>query len=125
MLKSLRDALRDGDPVRAVIKATLLNQDGKTPTITSPSQEAQETLIRSCYRKCSLDPRDTTYVEAHGTGTQAGDAAEVRAVSNVFATARSPDTPLYLGSVKANIGHLESASGVAAVIKAVMAVETG
>lgn len=74
ILKPLNDALRDGDPIRAVIRETLLNQDGKTPTITSPSQAAQEDLVRSCYKSAGLDPSKTTYVEAHGTGTRAGSA---------------------------------------------------
>lgn len=125
VIKTLADALRDGDPVRAVIKATALNQDGKTPSITSPSQGAQESLIRQCYEKCGLDPRETVYVEAHGTGTKSGDGCEFRALSNVFARGRSPELPLYVGSLKSNVGHLECASGIAAVIKAVLSLEQG
>lgn len=125
IIKRLSDALRDGDPVRAVIKATALNQDGKTPTITSPSQEAQENLIRQAYEKCGLDPKDTVYVEAHGTGTQTGDGCEFLALSNVFTPGRSPNIPLYIGSLKANVGHLECASGIAAVIKGVLVLEHG
>lgn len=68
VLKPLEDAIRDGDRVRAVIRDTALNQDGKTPTITSPSTAAQEELIRTCYRRAGLDPSQTPYVEAHMTG---------------------------------------------------------
>jgi acyl transferase domain-containing protein len=68
ILKRLDDAIRDGDPIRAVIRGSAVNQDGKTETITSPSQEAQEELIRMCYRNAGLDPSQTTYFEAHGTG---------------------------------------------------------
>jgi acyl transferase domain-containing protein/NADPH:quinone reductase-like Zn-dependent oxidoreductase/ubiquinone/menaquinone biosynthesis C-methylase UbiE len=125
VIKPLSAAIRDGDTVRAVIKATLLNQDGKTATITSPSQEAQETLIRQCYANAGLDPKDTTFIEAHGTGTKAGDPVEFRALKNVFTAGRSIDLPLYLSSLKANVGHLESASGVAAVIKTALALEYG
>jgi len=125
IIKRLSDAIRDGDPVRAVIKATALNQDGKTPTITSPSQDAQEILIRQSYEKCGLDPKDTVYIEAHGTGTQTGDNCEFRALSNVFTPGRSPNVPLYVGSLKANVGHLECASGIAAVIKGVLVLEHG
>nr|WHN38867.1 polyketide synthase 6 [Elsinoe perseae] len=122
--KPLSAAIRDGDPVRAVIKGSLLNQDGKTPTITSPSQEAQEALIRQCYANAGLNPVDTQLIEAHGTGTRTGDRIEALALRNAFTEGRTTDQPLYLSSVKANIGHLESASGIAAVIKVVKALET-
>ena len=80
ILKPLEDALRDGDPVRAIIRHTGANQDGKSSTITSPNQSAQEELIRSCYRAAGLDPVETGYVEAHGTGTQTGDSIEAGAL---------------------------------------------
>ena len=89
IIKPLSDALRDGNNVRAVITASALNQDGKTPTITSPSQAAQEELIRTCYRDVGLNPQDTCYVEAHGTGTKAGDPVESRAIGSVFGKGRS------------------------------------
>jgi acyl transferase domain-containing protein len=125
VIKPLCDALRDNDPIQAVIRETALNQDGKTPTLTSPSQEAQEELIRTCYRNAGLDPLHTSYVEAHGTGTQAGDPVEAGAIGKVFGHGRPSDQPLYIGSVKTNIGHTEAASGLAAVIKAAMAVGKG
>lgn len=125
IIKPLQDALRDGDPVRAVIRETAVNQDGKTPTLTSPSQEAQQELVRSCYRNAGLDPLSTGYVEAHGTGTQAGDTIEAGALGTIFGLNRASESPLYLGSVKTNIGHTEAASGLAGVIKVVMALEKG
>ncbi|KAL4916483.1 hypothetical protein BDW62DRAFT_186074 [Aspergillus aurantiobrunneus] len=125
VLKRLDDALRDGDPIRAVIRETGMNQDGKTPTITSPSGAAQEALMRSCYSRAGLDPSETTYVEAHGTGTKAGDPVEVAAIGSVFGAGRTSQRPLLLGSVKSNLGHTEAASGLAAIIKVCKALEWG
>lgn len=106
VLKSLQDAINDGDPIRAVIRETLLNQDGKTPTLTSPSQEAQEELIRRCYQNAGLDPMNTTYVEAHGTGTRMGDPIEASAIGSVLGKARPSGKLLYLASVKSNVSSL-------------------
>ncbi|KAK3352846.1 hypothetical protein B0T25DRAFT_580684 [Lasiosphaeria hispida] len=125
VLKRLDDALRDGNPIRAIIRDTGVNQDGKTETITTPSGEAQENLIRSCYARAGLDPGHTTYFEAHGTGTPTGDPIEVKAIASVFKNTRSSDEPLRIGSVKTNIGHTETASGVAAIIKVALALEKG
>ncbi|OJJ49991.1 hypothetical protein ASPZODRAFT_109969 [Penicilliopsis zonata CBS 506.65] len=125
LLKPLADALRDGDPIRAVIRETGVNQDGRTSTITTPSQRAQELLIRDCYVRAGLDPKDTTYVEAHGTGTIAGDGTELNAIGTVFGENRSPEEPMCIGSIKANFGHLESASGLASIIKVAMMLEHG
>lgn len=122
VVKRLGDALAAGDPVRAVIRESMLNQDGKTETITSPSLEAQEALVRGCYRKAGLDPRDTQYFEAHGTGTQAGDTVEARAIASVFGSDREP---LLIGSIKTNIGHTEAASGLGSIIKTALALEKG
>ncbi|KAI6392280.1 Type I Iterative PKS [Pyricularia oryzae] len=123
LLKPLDKALRDGDPVHAVIRETALNQDGKTPTITTPSAEMQEALIRECYRRAGLDPAQTAYVEAHMTGTKTGDPIEASAVGRVFGQARDANNPVLVGSVKTNLGHLEAASGIAGVIKAAMALK--
>ncbi|KAK3361247.1 hypothetical protein B0T24DRAFT_684913 [Lasiosphaeria ovina] len=125
VLKRLDDALRDGNPIRAVIRETSVNQDGKTETITTPSAEAQEALIRACYSRAGLDPSHTTYFEAHGTGTPTGDPIEVGAIASVFKDRRPADEPLRIGSIKTNIGHTETASGVAAIIKVVLALERG
>jgi len=120
IIKPLADAMRDGDPIRAVIRQTCLNQDGKTPGITMPSREAQEVLIRSAYQAVGLDPAQTPYVECHGTGTQAGDPLEAGAISSAMCSSAHRIDPVYIGSVKTNIGHLEAGSGIAGVIKAVM-----
>ncbi|GAB1214119.1 hypothetical protein ATERTT37_003279 [Aspergillus terreus] len=123
VIKRLKDAVEAGDPVRAVIRESFLNQDGKTETITSPSQAAQEALIRECYRRAGLSPHDTQYFEAHGTGTPTGDPIEARSIAAVFGQDRSE--PLRIGSVKTNIGHTEAASGLAGLIKVVLAMEKG
>ncbi|KAI4269144.1 MAG: hypothetical protein L6R38_007574 [Xanthoria sp. 2 TBL-2021] len=125
LIKPLKDAIAHGDPIRAIIRNTVLNQDGKTPGLTMPSREAQEALIREAYGNARLDPLDTHYVEAHGTGTKAGDPIEVEAIASLLSRSRSPSRPLVIGSVKANIGHLESASGLAGLIKAVLCLEKG
>jgi len=124
VLKRLDDALAAGDPIRAIIRNTGVAQDGKTAGITLPNGLAQETLIHSVYDAVGLDPRQTTYVEAHGTGTIAGDNTEVSAIAHAF-SASGRDQPLFVGSIKANVGHLESSSGIAGVIKAVIALEKG
>ncbi|ENH98624.1 hypothetical protein COCC4DRAFT_45906 [Bipolaris maydis ATCC 48331] len=123
LLKRLEDALADNDTIRAVIRGTGCNQDGKTPGITMPNSVSQEALIRSVYKKAALDPLDTTYVECHGTGTQAGDTTEASALSKVFSPGRR--LPLLIGSVKTNIGHLEGASGLAGVVKSILMLEQG
>ncbi|KDN61564.1 putative beta-ketoacyl synthase domain-containing protein [Colletotrichum sublineola] len=125
ILKPLDQALRDNDSIRAVIRGTGINQDGKTPGITMPSGAAQEKLMRQIYRNAGLDPSDCGYVEAHGTGTKVGDPIEATAIHNVIGQNRSAKDPLFIGSVKSNIGHLEAASGIAGVIKAVMMLERG
>lgn len=110
-----------GDDIRAVVRGTGVNHDGRKQGITLPSPQAQAALIRSTYRNANLDPADTTYVECHGTGTKAGDPRELNAISEVFCADRAE--PLYIGSVKTNIGHLEGASGVAGVMKATLALQ--
>ncbi|MCJ1386254.1 hypothetical protein MMC17_009380 [Xylographa soralifera] len=113
VLKRLTDALRDGDTIRAVVRSTGSNQDGRTPGITQPNQEAQEILINDTYAKAGLDMQTTRYVEAHGTGTSIGDPIEASAIGRAFRKYRSAKEPMYIGAVKSNIGHLEGASGVA------------
>ncbi|KAJ5188439.1 hypothetical protein N7491_004764 [Penicillium cf. griseofulvum] len=132
VIKRLSDALAANDPIRAVIRETALNQDGKTETITTPSGPAQEELIRECYRRAGLDPRGTQYFEAHGTGTQAGDPIEARVMANVFSGVddngdggRDEAHYLRIGSVKTNVGHTEAASGLAAIVKGVLCLEKG
>ncbi|RDL31344.1 Uncharacterized protein BP5553_09553 [Venustampulla echinocandica] len=125
VLKPLSDAVENGDKIRAVIRNTGMNQDGRTQGITMPNGSAQEELIRSVYDSAGLDINDTGYVEAHGTGTKVGDPIEAGALYSVFGQDRSPLQPLFVGSVKSNIGHTEGASGVISVIKAALMLEKG
>lgn len=125
ILKRLDDALRDNDSIRAVIRGSRVNQDGRTPGITMPSAEAQLDNIRNLYSEAGLNFDQTAYVECHGTGTPAGDPKESFAVSQAFCGHRDAEKPIFIGSIKPNIGHLEGAAGVAGMIKATMAVERG
>lgn len=125
VVKSLADALRDGDCIRAVVRGTSVTHDGRTPGINLPSAESQEDLIKAAYTNANLTPENTTYFEAHGPGTPAGDPLETAAISKVFSKYHSPDFPLYVGSVKSNIGHLEAAAGIAGLTKAIYALEKG
>lgn len=120
ILKPLYAALRDKDPVRAVIVHSGVNQDGRTQGITLPNAQAQEELIRRVYEEANLNPDECGFVEMHGTGTKAGDPTEAAAVHAALGRNRTPRNPLYIGSVKSNIGHLEGASGIIAIIKAAM-----
>ncbi|KAJ5605987.1 hypothetical protein N7510_008768 [Penicillium lagena] len=123
VLKPLQSAVRDGDTIRAVIRGTGVNQDGRTPGITVPSADAQERLIREVYWKAGLDIERTRFVEAHGTGTSTGDPIEAGALARAFKCRR--DTPLYVGAIKSTIGHLEGGSGVASIIKSILILESG
>lgn len=123
VIKRLSDAIRDGDPIRAVIRETGANQNGKTVSITSPDTEAQKRLIEQCYSNAGLDPLDTALVEAHGTGTLVGDPREANAIGTTLGRGRPAGKPLYMASVKTNIGHTEAASGLASIIKVVMSME--
>jgi acyl transferase domain-containing protein len=125
VVKRLDDAMAAGDPIRAIVRNTAINQDGKTAGITLPNQNAQESLIRSAYQSVGLNPKDTGYVEAHGTGTVAGDTIEIAAIASTFCNNGARDNQLFVGSVKTNVGHLESASGLAGLIKTVLVIEKG
>jgi acyl transferase domain-containing protein len=120
VLKRLRDAVVDGDRICAVIRGSAVNHDGRSSGLTVPNGAAQEAVLRTALQVACVDPLDVDYVEAHGTGTPLGDPIEVRALSAVYCAQRSPDRPLRLGSVKTNVGHLEAASGVTALIKVVL-----
>ena len=109
--------------MRAVIRNSGANQDGRTIGISLPNGDAQIELIERTYRAAGLDPAQTSFVEAHGTGTPAGDPIEAASLSKVFSRQRPVDQPLLVGSVKSNIGHLEGASGVAGVVKTVLMLE--
>ena len=123
VLKPLEKALSDGDPVRAIILATAVNQDGRTPGIAVPKGTAQEELLRDAYRRADISPSMVTYIEAHGTGTAVGDPIETNALGSILGEGRSEDSPCWIGSVKTNIGHLEAAAGVAGLMKAVLCLE--
>ncbi|KAL8867225.1 MAG: hypothetical protein Q9198_008596, partial [Flavoplaca austrocitrina] len=126
ILKRLSDAIRDGDPIRAVIRGSATNSDGRTPGIASPSSEAQATAIRAAYANAGItDLSGTAYLECHGTGTQAGDPTEVGGVASVFSSSRTFDDPLIIGSVKSNIGHSEPAAGISGLLKTILSIEKG
>lgn len=127
VLKPLDAAIADGDTIRAVIRGTAVNSNGRNHGITLPSRDAQVQLIKSAYAQAGCDPAETGYCECHGTGTAAGDPIETGAIGDALGIHRSDgeDAKLYVGSVKTNIGHLEGASGLAGLIKAVMSVEKG
>ena len=121
VLKRLSQAQADGDRILAVVKATAVNQDGKSASITAPNGLAQESLIRSALDDAGALGKDIDYVECHGTGTELGDPIEVEALKNVLNESR--DSPLILGAVKTNIGHLEGAAGIAGLIKTVLVLQ--
>ena len=117
-IKRLDDAIKDGNPIRAVIRGTSTNSDGKSASLMAPNGERHEALMRKVYAETRLDPGETAFVECHGTGTATGDPIETTAVGNVFG-----DKGVLIGSVKPNIGHAEGASGINSLIKAVLALE--
>jgi acyl transferase domain-containing protein len=120
-IKSLSAAIRDGNPVRAIIRGTATNSDGKTAGVSLPSSLSQEEMIRKAYHTAGIPECDitrTAFVECHGTSTPTGDPIETVAVGNVFG-----NSGVYIGSVKPNVGHSEGASGITSIIKAVLALE--
>lgn len=120
VLKLLSDAIAGGDRVLAVIRGSAVNQDGRSGGITVPNGQAQQAVISDALRNADVRGSQVSYVETHGTGTPLGDPIEVRALSAVLCADRDPRRPLAIGSVKTNIGHLESAAGIAGLIKAVL-----
>jgi acyl transferase domain-containing protein len=120
LLKRLSDALRDKDCIFAVIKASAVNNDGKSAGLTVPNGISQEQLMRTALNHSNLSNIDISYIEAHGTGTSLGDPIEVDSINKVYGASRTQENPLYLGSVKTNIGHLESAAGIASIIKTII-----
>ncbi|HTM83359.1 MAG TPA: SDR family NAD(P)-dependent oxidoreductase, partial [Mycobacterium sp.] len=125
VLKRLSDAVRDGDRVAAVIASSAVNQDGASSGLTVPNGGAQQRLIGTALARAGLVGGDVDYLEAHGTGTPLGDPIEVQAAGAAYGAARDADRPLLIGSVKTNIGHLESASGAAGLIKVVLSLQHG
>jgi acyl transferase domain-containing protein len=119
LLKRLADAQRDGDNILAVIRATSVNQDGRTSGISAPNSQSQIACIRAALKQAALTPDQIGYIEAHGTGTPLGDPIEMQALCEIF-RGDSSAAPCYVASVKANVGHMETVSGVAGLIKVVL-----
>jgi myxalamid-type polyketide synthase MxaB len=121
VLKRLADAVANGDHVLAVIRGSAVNHDGRSSGLTVPNGRAQEQVIRQALESGGVNPTQVSYVEAHGSGTALGDPIEVEALTAVYG--RNRQTPLVIGSVKTNVGHLESAAGIAGLIKVVLALQ--
>ena len=125
VLKCLEHALADGDQILAVIEGSALNNDGRSNGLTAPNGLAQAEVIRQALSTADVDPSAIGYVEAHGTGTALGDPIEVAAILDAYCQGRNPSNRLIIGSVKANIGHAETAAGLAGLIKSVMVLQHG
>ncbi len=119
ILKRLKDAVKDKDSILAVIRSSAVNQNGESPLLVAPNREAQVALMHEALFAGGLNPEEIDYVEAHGTGTPLGDLTEIQALKEVYQGKRK--SPLLLGSVKSNIGHLIAAAGIAGLIKSVLA----
>jgi thioester reductase-like protein len=123
VLKRLADAQRDGDRILAIVRGSAVNQDGLSNGLTAPNGPSQQSVIRQALQNASVAPAEISYVEAHGTGTSLGDPIEFKSLKAVLMRDRDPDQPCWLGSAKTNIGHLESAAGIAGIIKVVLALQ--
>jgi acyl transferase domain-containing protein len=125
VLKPLDQALRDGDDVFAVCRGSAVNHGGRTNGLTAPSSTAQQRVIEAALKRADLTPSDVDYVEAHGTGTPLGDSIELNALAEAYAATRRAEAPLLVGSIKANIGHLEAGAGMAGLIKTILCLKHG
>ncbi|MDD9990881.1 MAG: beta-ketoacyl synthase N-terminal-like domain-containing protein [Rhodospirillales bacterium] len=125
VLKRLAEAEADGDRIWAVIRGSAFNQNGATAGATVPNGPAQERLIEQALSQAGVAPAEVDYLEAHGAGSAFGDPIEVQSAAAVYGKGRAADRPLLMGSVKTNIGHLESAAGIAGLIKTVLAMKQG
>ncbi len=125
VLKRYADAVADGDRVWAVIHGSALNHDGRSAGITAPSAAAQQELLHTVLRDADRMPGEVDFVEAHGTGTPLGDPLELGALATVIGTERPAGRPLFIGSHKANFGHMDSAAGIAGLLKAVLVARKG
>ncbi|NDJ18581.1 type I polyketide synthase [Myxacorys almedinensis] len=123
VLKRLSDALRDGSQILALVRGSAINQDGRSNGITAPNGLSQQAVIRQALDNAGVFPNQIDYIEAHGTGTPLGDPIEINALQTVLGENRSPEQICRIGSVKTNIGHLESAAGIAGLIKVVLALQ--
>ncbi|PCG95659.1 Acyl transferase/acyl hydrolase/lysophospholipase [Penicillium occitanis (nom. inval.)] len=125
VLQTLSSALKEGKPIRAIIRNSVLNQDGRTPGISVPSGPAQSAAIRKAYAQAGINLLDVDYVEAHGTGTKVGDPIEAKAIAEALSSQRQMENPLLIGSIKGNVGHLESAAGLTGMLKSILMLEKG
>jgi len=125
LLKRLDQAIADGDPIQGVIVGTALNQDGHTNGISLPSTEAQAQLVRDACEDAGISPSEVVFVEAHGTGTAVGDPIEAHALAEALCADRPAEAPLVIGSVKTNMGHLETAAGIVGLIKGLLVLKHG
>lgn len=125
VLKRLSDAIAGGDRIVAVIRGSATNHNGPSSGFTVPNAAAQQAVMRRALENAGVEPGDVGYVEAHGTGTSLGDPIELRSLSAVYCGGRPPERPLMVGSVKTNLGHLESAAGVLGLIKTALCVSNG
>ena len=125
LLKPLAQARADGDPIHGIIVGSALNQDGHTNGISLPSPTAQAQLVRDACADAGIQPSEVGFVEAHGTGTAVGDPIEATALSEALCADRSPESPLPIGSVKTNVGHLETAAGIVGLVKGLLVLKHG
>ena len=125
ILKRLSHAIEDGDSIHAVIIGTAMNQDGHTNGISLPSAEAQARLVQDACCDAGIDPVEIGFVEAHGTGTAVGDPIEAHALAQALCPNRPAGAPLAIGSIKTNLGHLETAAGIAGLVKAALVLKHG
>ncbi len=123
VLKRLSDALANNDNILAVIRGSAINQDGRSSGLTAPNGPSQQAVIRQALRNAAVAPHEVGYIETHGTGTALGDPIEVQALGAVLREGRAAENPVMIGSIKTNLGHLETAAGVAGLIKAVLALQ--
>lgn len=124
VLKRFDDAIRDGDEIWAVIRGSAVNHDGRSSTLTAPNPEIQERVVRQALADAGITPEQLGYVEAHGTGTSIGDPIELDGLARVLGRARGCSERCYIGSGKANIGHLEAAAGVTGLLRAIGALRS-
>ena len=125
VVKRLSDALIAGDPIWGVILASTVNQDGRTNGLTAPNGPSQQEAIRQALKGAGVQPGEIGYFEMHGTGTALGDAIEADSLASVFSGIQGGENPCWVGSLKANVGHLEPAAGIASLIKTLLALEKG